>query len=109
MYREKYKKEIDILYNIAEDKGFTLEKLISSDRDKKLVKTRRIIMIILKKYILNKTKEKTNPTEIAKIVNRDRTTFLYHEKVHANEYEYEDYKEEYDTFLEKFEEKIKNI
>ena len=104
MYSSIYKKEIDILFDIALEKGMSRKSILSDDRDRGLVKARRMIMVILKKHINSLSEEIPSPKEISQIVNRDRTTFIYHERVHKNEYEYQDYKEEFDNFLNKFEE-----
>ena len=68
MYSNTYNKQINILFDIAEEQGISKSSLLSNDRDKHLVKTRRIIMLILSDYIEGQIGEKANPKDVAAIV-----------------------------------------
>lgn len=108
---ENHKKEINILFDIlklnVKDK-FELEinsidEIKVESRKKPLVYFRKMMMVILGEIFLRDY----NQDEIAKVVDLDRTSFIYHSKMHLSDYtRYTSYKKEYDEIKRDFVEKI---
>lgn len=105
------KNEIQILFDILQKhvkNKFdldvkSLEELKSSSRKKPMVYFRKMIMILIGEAF----SRDYNQDEVASIVGLDRTSFIYHFKMHLNEYKnYNDYKQEYDEIRDSFFEKL---
>lgn len=100
-WKDSRKKEIDKLFELIETKySIAKEELISKSRKKKLVAARKLFMNLL--YELYEIDNMTH-TDISKIINLDRTSFIHHRNTHLNEYDrYKDYKRDYDGFKKEF-------
>ena len=104
-------KDIDSLFEILQghvkEKFDTdvesIEVLKNRSRKRPLVYFRRMLMVIL----FEAFNKNYNQDEIASVVGLDRTSLIYHTKMHHNEYtRYNDYKEEYDSIRDSYFEKI---
>lgn len=111
-FLEKYESEVEILFQIT--RPYILEKygmdiinfkeLNTTSRKRPLVYARKIIMVIL----MEKYNQEFTQEEIADIVGLDRTSLIYHCKMHINDYSIlKGYKEEYDNLRNTFLKKIK--
>lgn len=81
----------------------SIDELRNRSRKRPLVYFRRMFMVIL----FEGFNKNYNQDEIASVVGLDRTSLIYHTKMHHNEYtRYNDYKEEYDSIRDSFFEKI---
>ena len=105
-WKDSRKKEIQKLFELIETKySIAKEELISKSRKKKLVAARKLFMNLL--YELYEIDNMTH-TDISKIINLDRTSFIHHRNAHLNEYDrYKDYKRDYDCFKKEFETLLK--
>lgn len=108
---ENHKKEINILFDILKlnvKEKFELDinsidEIKVESRKKPLVYFRKMMMVILGEIFLRDY----NQEEIAKVVDLDRTSFIYHSKMHLSDYtRYTSYKKEYDEIKRDFVEKI---
>ena len=109
-FLEKHKTEIEFLFRITKD--YINEKLDADvddfeslkieSRKKPLVYVRKIMMVVLME-VYNPEPHKYTQEEIAEIFNLDRTSLIYHTKMHMNDYSMvKGYKEEYDKLKEEF-------
>ena len=81
----------------------SIDELKTRSRKKHLVYFRRMLMVIL----FETFNKNYNQDEIASVVGLDRTSLIYHTKMHHNEYNrYSDYKEEYNIIRDSFFKKI---
>lgn len=110
-FLEKHSDEISILFDMLKkhvnDKfGVniqTIDDIKVDSRKKPLVYFRKLIMVILGETF-NKD---YNQDKIAEVVGLDRTSFIYHSKIHLNDYtRYPKYKSEYDEIRDAFINKI---
>ena len=106
-FLNKHKKEIDTLFTILQthvktkfdEDVDTIETLKIKSRNKHLVYFRRMLMIILGENFL----KNYNQDEIASIVGLDRTSFIYHYKIHMNDLSVvKNYKEEFNSIKESY-------
>ncbi|MEK6828818.1 MAG: hypothetical protein AABY15_01740 [Nanoarchaeota archaeon] len=111
-FTESHKNEIGILFEIlkvhVKDKFDidikSIKEVTVDSRKKHLVYFRKMLMVILGETFI----KDSNQDQIAKVVDMDRTSFIYHSKIHLNHYtSYPAYKKEYDEIRNKFLEKIK--
>lgn len=95
-WKEKRKTEIGHLFDCIEKRfSFSKEQLISKTRKKEAVLARKYFMNIISECF----QDGMTQFEIAELINRDRTTFIFSRDKHLNEYEqYKDYKQDYDAF-----------
>lgn len=108
---EVHSKEINILFDIlklnVKDK-FELDinsinEIKVESRRRPLVYFRKMMMVILGEIFL----KDYNQDEIAEVVGLDRTSFIYHSKMHLSDYtRYASYKKEYDEIKRDFINKI---
>lgn len=110
-FLKNQEKEINTLFKILQshvktkfgEDVDTIEKLKIKSRNKHLVYFRRMLMIILGETFL----KKYNQDDIASVVGLDRTSFIYHCKVHMNDYSVlKNYKEEYNSLRDSYLEEI---
>jgi len=99
-WQEKRKREIDKLFDCIREKySVSKEQLISSSRKKHLVLARKAFMNIL--FEVFELEDGMVQEDIASVVKRDRTSFIYHRREHLNFYgKYKDYKQEYNSIKE---------
>lgn len=109
-FTENNKREIDILFSILKNnvkEKFNLDVNSIDDikvksRKKSLVYFRKMMMVILSEIFIGGY----NQNEISEVVNLDRTSFIYHYKMHLSDYgRYASYKKEYDEIKLDFVEK----
>lgn len=100
-WQEKRKKEIDKLLECINQKYLVKrEDLTSKSRKKELVAARKLFMNILSEVF---EKDKMTQSDIAKVIKRDRTSFIHHRKEHLNHYgRYKSYKQDYDAFKNEY-------
>ncbi len=110
-FANKHNLEINILFDIIRlrvKKKFDLEinsidEIKIDSRKRHLVYFRKMMMIILGETF-NKD---YNQDEFAEVVGLDRTSFIYHSKMHLSDYtRYPEYKKEYNEIRSAFIEKI---
>lgn len=110
-FAENHKKEIDTLFDILKlnvKEKFkidinSIDEIKVDSRKKPLVYFRKMMMVILGEFFL----KDYNQDEIAEVVDLDRTSFIYHSKMHLSDYtRYASYKKEYDEIKRDFVEKI---
>jgi len=110
-FAENHKKEIDVLFDILKlnvKEKFdidikSIDDIKIESRKKPLVYFRKMMMVILGEIFLRDY----NQDEIAEVVGLDRTSFIYHSKMHLNDYiRYASYKKEYDEIKRDFIEKL---
>ncbi len=108
---ENHKEEINTLFDILKldvKEKFALDinsidEIKVESRKKPLVYFRKMMMVILGEIFLRDY----NQDEIAEVVGLDRTSFIYHSKMHLSDYtRYASYKREYDEIKRDFVEKI---
>lgn len=108
---ENHKKEINILFDILKlnvKNKFELDinsidEIKIESRKKPLVYFRKMMMVILGEIFL----KDYNQDEIAEVVDLDRTSFIYHSKMHLSDYtRYVSYKKEYDEIKRDFVDRI---
>lgn len=103
-WSEKRSIDIDKLFNLLKTR-YSIDKvdLLSKSRKKEIVKCRKIFMNLLYE-VFDKIDKKLKQSDISKIINRDRTSFIHHRKEHMGEYkQYKKYREEYDTLKKEYE------
>jgi len=114
-YLNKDKSEAEILFQITrpyilEKYGMDIvdfEELHTTSRKRPLVYARKIMMVILME-VYNPEPHKYTQEEIAEVVGLDRTSLIYHCKMHLNDYSMlKGYREEYDNLRDTFLEQIK--
>jgi hypothetical protein len=113
-FLDKHKVEVDALFQLTktyvngkEGGGVdNFDSLKIKSRKKPLVIARKIMMVILME-VYNPEPHKYTQEEIAEIFNLDRTSLIYHTKMHMNDYGIlKSYKEEYDKLKDEFLEQI---
>lgn len=110
-FENKHNLEINILFDIIKlrvKQKFDLEinsidEIKVNSRKRHLVYFRKMMMVILGEFFLRDY----NQDEFAEVVGLDRTSFIYHSKMHLSDYtRYLDYKKEYDEIKRDFIDKI---
>lgn len=96
-WQEKRKKEIEkIIEHTVKKFSITKEDLSSKSRKKELVYSRRFLLnVIFELFESDKMKQE----DIAEIIKKDRTSFIYHRSQHLIQYnQYKEYKKDFDSF-----------
>jgi chromosomal replication initiation ATPase DnaA len=96
-WQERRKKEIEkIIERTVKKFSITKEDLSSKSRKKELVYSRRFLLNILFELF---EEDKMRQEEIAEIIKKDRTSFIYHRSQHLLHYNrYKEYKKDFDSF-----------
>lgn len=110
-FEKEHKDEIDILFKMLQahvKEKFdvdvnSIDEVKIKTRKRPLVYFRKMLMVILGEAFM----KDYNQDDIAEVVELDRTSFIYHNRMHLNDYTMvKSYKEEYDQLKNSYLEKI---